>query len=168
MSAPPLPDVFGNYALGAFVEVVPPGSLSWWPQTTGWLCLGLICAVFGGLAAWKKLRHWHANRYRREAALEIRKLASNPAEESVLPQLNRLLKRVALAAYLREDVAMLSGRPWAEFLNQQCEAATFNDAQLELLASGSYRTITIDEVSARGLLDAAVLWIASHRGALDV
>jgi hypothetical protein len=168
MSAPPLPDVFGNYTLGDFVEVVPPDALSWWPQTTGWLFLGLGCTVFGGLAAWKKLRHWHANRYRREAALEIRKLASNPAGESLLPQVNRLLKRVALAAYSREDVAMLSGQLWADFLDQQCKAATFNDAQLELLASGSYRTLAIDEASARDLLDAAAVWIEYHRGALDV
>ena len=29
MSAPPLPDIFGNYALGEFVEVVAPNAISW-------------------------------------------------------------------------------------------------------------------------------------------
>jgi hypothetical protein len=168
MSAPPLPDIFGNYALGAFVEVVTPGPISWWPQTTGWLCLGLVLTVFGGVLAWKKLRHWYANRYRREAALEIRKLADNRAADSILPQLNQLLKRVALAAYSREEVAMLSGQPWADFLNRQCAVPTFSDTQLELLATGGYRAVNVDEDGARGLLDAALLWIESHQGARNV
>ena len=35
MSAPPLPDIFGNYILGDFVEVVSPENVSWLPQTVG-------------------------------------------------------------------------------------------------------------------------------------
>ena len=41
MSAPPLPDTFGNYALGDFFEVVSPAAISWLPQTAGWAWLGL-------------------------------------------------------------------------------------------------------------------------------
>jgi Domain of unknown function (DUF4381) len=168
MSAPPLPDVFGNYALGDFVEVVAPGPVSWWPQTVGWLCLGLLLAVFASLFAWRKLRHWHANRYRREAALEIRKLAAGEHTEPLLAELNRLLKRVALAAYPRDEVAMLSGLPWAEFLSRQCDIPSFDDSQLELLASGGYRQLEIDGELASELMDAAMLWIESHRGASNV
>ncbi len=40
MSAPPLPDIFGNYVLGDFVEVVSPENISWLPQTAGWVWLG--------------------------------------------------------------------------------------------------------------------------------
>ena len=33
VSAPPLPETFGNYALGDFAEVVSPAAISWLPQT---------------------------------------------------------------------------------------------------------------------------------------
>ena len=55
MSAPPLPEAFGNYALGDFVEVISPASISWLPQTPGWLFGGrgdrLVCRALGLAAA---------------------------------------------------------------------------------------------------------------------
>ena len=79
MSAPPLPDAFGNYALGEFVEVVPPPDISWWPQTTGWWWLGAVLAGFALHRGWKLLRHWYRNRYRREAAGRLQRLAGSGA-----------------------------------------------------------------------------------------
>ena len=71
MSAPPLPEVFGNYALGDFVEVVSPAGVSWWPQTVGWLWLGAGLLAYLGLRLWRFLRHWYRNRYRREAIARL-------------------------------------------------------------------------------------------------
>ena len=65
MSAPPLPDAFGNYALGDFVEVVSPAAISWLPQTAGWAWLGLAALALALYKGWRWLQHWHRNRYRR-------------------------------------------------------------------------------------------------------
>jgi hypothetical protein len=165
MSAPPLPEIFGNYALGEFVEVVPPDPVSWMPQTAGWLWLGLALLAILLRYGWKKLRLWYGNRYRREAVVRLRHLRHNLDRTSVVSELNRLLKLVALVAYSREKVARLSGESWAEFLNRQCEVPVFSDEQLGLLATGSYQTVGIDDVAAQGLVDASLQWVLDHRGA---
>ena len=75
MSAPPLPEIFGNYALGDFVEVVSPDAVSWLPQPAGWR---VVAAALLGLAlyrGWRALRRWYRNRYRREAAERLQRLA---------------------------------------------------------------------------------------------
>ena len=65
MSAPPLPEAFGNYALGDFAEVVSPAAVSWLPQTVAWRWLAAALAVYLLYRGWRWLRHWHRNRYRR-------------------------------------------------------------------------------------------------------
>ena len=53
MSAPPLPEAFGNYALGEFVEVVSPADISWLPQTAGWTWVGIALLLFAGHRGWR-------------------------------------------------------------------------------------------------------------------
>ena len=127
------------------------------------MALAAACAHYG----WKKLRHWYANRYRREAAQQLAALDERSAAESLIADVNRLLKLVALAAYSREEVARLSGQPWADFLNRQCDSPIFTDKQMQLLASGSYRRPEMDDLVARGLLQASLAWVQAHRGAPD-
>jgi uncharacterized protein DUF4381 len=166
MKAPALPDIFGNYTLGDFVEVTPPPSISALPQTVGWACVA--AAVLLGLAfyGWKKIRHWYRNRYRREALRALRSLAGNNHANAI--ELNTLLKRVALAAYPREQVASLAGTPWTRFLDQECAVKAFSAEQLEILGSRSYQPTSIDPVQLAHLSAAVAQWIETHRGVQDV
>ncbi len=168
MSAPPLPEVFGNYALGEFVEVVPPDAISWMPQTIGWLWLGAAVIAFALRYAWRKLQYWHKNRYRREAVSRLKLISPDPSSGHIIPKLNQLLKLVALVAYPREKVARLSGRDWAEFLNGQCSDPVFSPLQSKLLAMGSYSAIEVDQSAAQLLLASGLRWINEHRGTDDV
>jgi hypothetical protein len=168
MSAPPLPEIFGNYALGDFVEVVAPAGVSWWPQTAGWWWLGAALAFLVARRGWQWLRHWHRNRYRREATALLRQLAPAAAGGSLVAEVNRLLKLTALAAFPRQQVAQLSGADWVEFLNRQCPAAPFDAAQRELLALAPYRSGAPDEDSGRQLLAASLAWVREHRNCDDV
>ena len=95
----------------------------------------------------------------------MQELRNNGNRDCLAPELNRLLKLVALVAYSREAVAKLSGPAWTDFLNLQCETAAFSDDQLQLLATASYRQRDIDEAFAQGLMDAGLRWILDHRGA---
>ena len=97
--------------------------------------------------------------------MRLRHIRHNLDRASVVGELNRLLKLVALVAYSREKVARLSGEPWAEFLSRQCEAPVFSAKQLRLLATGSYQTVSIDDAAAQGLVDASLQWVLEHRGA---
>jgi Domain of unknown function (DUF4381) len=167
MSAPPLPEAFGNYALGDFVEVVAPAAVSWLPQTTGWWCLGVVLLGFVLYRGWKRLRHWHRNRYRREAAGRLQQLAAGANSATLVSEVNRLLKLTALAAFSREQVAKLSGEDWVSFLNRHCPGSPFSWEQGRLLAVSTYRSEAIDNAAARQLLDASRSWISEHENSLD-
>jgi hypothetical protein len=167
MSAPPLPDTFGNYVLGEFVEVIPPPAISWLPQTAGWRWLGLLLlgiALYYGLRA---LRRWYRNRYRREAAATFRRLQQGGKRPPGLEEVNQLLKRTALAAWPRQEVASLSGTDWGEFLNRQCPQPPFSQPQIELLGVGTYRMTPLDPDTGRALLSASLTWVREHRNPLD-
>jgi len=162
MSAPPLPEIFGNYALKNFSEVVSPESISWLPQTAGWLWLGLGLLGLSLHYAWRALKHWYRNRYRREAIDRLQALAGREDSRELVAEINRVLKITALVAYSRETVAKLSGDSWARFLNQQCEQPPFSTAQLELLATAAYRDQTKGGQQHQ-LLQASVQWVEQHR-----
>ena len=168
MSAPPLPEVFGNYALKDFVEVVPPEAISWLPQTAGWYWLGSLLAVLLLRFGWRRLRHWHHNRYRREAAARLQQLARDSAQDTWLIELNKLLKLTALAAFSRDQVARLSGQEWVAFLNQRCASTPFSPEQCTLLARGVYECSTVTEATRDDLISACQSWVANHEGPADV
>lgn len=166
MSAPPLPEAFGNYALGDFVEIVSPADISWLPQTTGWGWLGAVLLALVLRKLWRGLRRWYRNRYRREGLQRLQALAgAEPAAQ--LREVNKLLKLVAMAAYTRERVASLSGRDWVEFLNRQCPAPAFSAEQCRALADDIYRAERLDSASMSALLTASSNWISQHREAPD-
>jgi hypothetical protein len=168
MSAPPLPDVFGNYALGDFAGVVPPGPIDWLPQTLGWQIVAIGAAAFTARFFFRTFRKWYQNRYRREAVERLQKIRQSSGGDQQLMELNRLLKLTALLAYSRETVAKLSGTPWTDFLNDQCAVPVFTDSQMSLLASGSYRPMEIDQAALDGLCEASEQWIEEHRSLLHV
>lgn len=91
-------------------DIVMPDPISWWPLAPGWyvVILGLLIA-----AIWASIRfiqQWQKNRFRREALHEL---------ESIKPsELPSLVKRVALCAWPREQVASLSGDDWLQFLQR--------------------------------------------------
>jgi hypothetical protein len=162
VSAPPLPDIFGNYVLGDFVEVVSPDGISWLPQTVGWAWLGVILLALLLRYSWRRLHHWYHNRYRREAIARLQQFANTGDQESWLTELNKLLKITAIAAFSRELVARLSGEEWADFLNGHCTAPPFSPEQQNLLATGAYRKTTLEDNTRQQLLAASLTWVRTH------
>lgn len=168
MSAPSLPEVFGNYALGEFAEVVAPPAISWWPQTAGWWWLGAALLAMLLRYSWRRLRHWHRNRYRREAAARLRQLAQANPPHSLLIELNKLLKLTALAAFTRDQVARLSGPAWINFLNGHCPSQPFAGELGTLLARGVYQNAALDDATKAALLAACLEWVYQHESPAHV
>ena len=115
MSLPPLPDIFGNYALGDFNEVVSPPDV-------GQLGLVLLRRL------WRALLHWQRNRYRGEAERRLARLA---LDHELPVRVNEILKLSAMAAFSRQQVASLSGPKWPGFLNATCDTPPFDAAACE-------------------------------------
>ncbi|MEP0201277.1 MAG: DUF4381 domain-containing protein [Halioglobus sp.] len=162
MNLPPLPDVFGNYALQDFREIVAPAAIDWLPQTPGWWVLGSVLLLWLVRRSWRRARHWFYNRYRGEAISRLDNI-TDIADDSFTSELNKLLKITALTAYSRPDVAMLTGDAWVNFLNAHCDSAEFVGEQASVLASGSYQPQTLTQITREELLQLSRLWILNHR-----
>jgi hypothetical protein len=92
-------------------EIILPPPAPWWPLAPGWwLLLGLL-TLLGVIAAFRAWRTWRAAAYRRAALRELATAANASA-------IAEILKRTALVAYPRKDVAALSGAAWLAWLAQ--------------------------------------------------
>ena len=164
MSLPELPDIFGNYALGDFNEVVSPPAIDWLPQTPGWYLVGALLLLWLSQRSWLRLKHWYRNRYRKEARRRLQYLALST---DFLSEVNHTLKLSALVGFCRQDVAALSGERWTAFLNAQCEQPPFSPAQCQLLASGVYRQQPVEPAEGEQLRQACLDWVNQHRNRYD-
>ena len=163
MSAPPLPDIFGNYVLNDFFEVVTPAGIDWFPQTPGWFLVAAVLAYYGSQKLWRALQFWYRNRYRGEALARLAGLPRRGEANELVTKINQLLKITALVAYPRTDVAQLTGTSWTKFLNRQCENHPFDEATSKLLAEGPYRPLSVEPNQLAHLLAASSQWITRHR-----
>jgi len=159
-------------SLSQLADVVLPPPVSWRPQTVGWEVLGGVLAVLAVWLLWRGVRWWFRNRYRRDALAELRRLElrwqadpdSGPAVLSALPV---LIKRCALAAWPREQVAGRSGADWAKFLQDHAGHATHGaQALAPLVRDIQYHdTQSLARVSAHDvhvLIEASRQWIHGH------
>ena len=142
-------------------ELVMPEPVAWLPQTPGWwIVLGWLIAVLF-LLAWQFARRRRRNRYRRDALAELRSIAAQPelGPEESAQHVAALLKRTALAAYSREDVAALYGRDWAQFLKDSSGNDRQVTAAADMLAAAAYRP----DADGADLARPARRWIRLHR-----
>lgn len=108
-------------ALRSLHDIAVPEPVSWVPQTWGWGVLAAAMAVMLVLLCLRWTLRYRANAYRREAlllltAIEGRLRLPESRQEGVR-ELGELLKRTALAAWSREEVASLSTADWVRFLD---------------------------------------------------
>ena len=149
-------------------DVMTPSPAPWWPPAPGWYWLIGALLVVGVYTAVRGVIHWQRNRYRREALAEWRRhegrLSSPETRITAIAQLAELLKRAAVSAFPREQVASLTGNAWLDFLDRSAAMSGFRSDVGTLLERASYGvTSEIDETEAR---ESAVLvrqWIERHR-----
>ena len=151
-------------------DIVVPAPSPWLPAAPGWYALGfsllLLLLWFSG----KRYRTWQRNRYRREAlnALNrIEKSLTDPVQFSqFLPQLPELVKRTAIAAYGRIQVASLSGIDWLIFLDNTGATDIFCTGPGKILLECSYQPHSKLKIISRqqvdGLVKAVHYWISKH------
>lgn len=142
-------------------DLVPPEPIAWTPQTIGWLVAGVWLLVVLGLLVWHRVQVWRRNRYRREALAELRAISSQPdlSPQAMASEIATLIKRTALAAYERDEVAELYGEEWAEFLRQSSANDRLVDASAQALGNAAYSR----NANGPDLVKPAQRWIKVHR-----
>ena len=132
----------------AMHDLVVPPDISFLPATPAWFVLLALLAMLGAWGIWRGVRHWRRNAYRREALAAL--AGAGPAEIAAI------LKRAALAAWPRAEVAALSGAAWASFLRRTAPRAQLDEATSLGLADLAYGT------PLPGAREAAARWIRRH------
>lgn len=161
-------DATTRAALQKLADIAVPPPVSWMPQTWGWAVLAAAMLALIGWLVVRGARRYAANRYRREGLSELDRIEAKLADDSergkALAAMPELLKRVALAAWPRTEVASLSGTSWVAFLRAHGGAAGFPDNAARLLDDLEYRPhappMSADE--ARGIVGALRNWIEGH------
>jgi len=102
--------------------------------------------MIGLLVGWRLYETRRRNAYRKAGLLLL-------DDATTVHDVAVALKRVALAAFPREQVASLTGDEWAAFLHKTCPGSDFST----MVASDS--GIEPDQ----SLIDLAAVWICHHR-----
>ncbi|MDV7144967.1 DUF4381 domain-containing protein [Tropicimonas sp. TH_r6] len=132
-----------------------PEPISMFPATSGWIWLGLALAALLLWAALLARRHWRANAYRRAALAELDGVGEDPVA------IAEILRRTALVAFPRAQVAGLSGDDWLAFLDDSHGGSGFASDLGEILLTAPYRQLDAPETA--GLHRLARSWIRTHR-----
>ncbi|MEP2706393.1 MAG: DUF4381 domain-containing protein [Roseibium sp.] len=141
-----LPDLIDLLA-----PVPEPAPVSMVPQTAGWIWLGLgLLAVLAAII-WNIRIHRKKNAYRRQALEELKTSADTAG-------IAQILRRTALVAYPRANVASLNGDAWLSFLDNSYSGNGFSNGPGKLIADGPYQR----DVEATNLVPLARKWIKTH------
>ncbi|GAA3098637.1 DUF4381 domain-containing protein [Rhizobium viscosum] len=159
-------DPMTETALRSLHDIAVPPPVSWLPQTWGWAALAalLAIAVLAVFLVW--LRRYRRNAYRREALRLLDGIEAdirNPERrEKGVHELSELLKRTALAAWPRSDVAALTGRAWLK----RMDSRGTDDALTRLLDDLEYHDgaaiAALPPDSANELMLDSRRWIRRH------
>jgi len=150
-------------------DIILPASVGWWPLATGWYVLFGISMIILAWFSYQSIRRWFADRYRRAALNELRSIEegirSAAKRDSSLRQIPILLKRTALSAYQRDQVASLSGKDWHDFLNTTLRTPVFSESISSILDKLSYTSgdlSSVDSQAVTALLNASKKWLQHH------
>lgn len=135
-------------------DIAVPPEVSLWPPAPGWWIVGATAIALTAILSVVAVARYRRDAYRREALREL---------ESVDPRgISVILKRAALAAWPREQVAALSGAAWLAFLDRTGRTTAFSQGegrQIEAMAFGG----TVEAPSADAARAEAKVWVRRHR-----
>jgi hypothetical protein len=151
-------------------DIIVPPAVPWWPPAAGWYWLMGTLLAIGTVQLLRAFIRWQQNRYRREALAQWRTqvelLGDANARVSAVTALATLLKRTALSAFPRTEVASLTGPAWLAFLDRTAEMHGFNSNTGALLENAVYGNLSVSQLGEKEARDAASLvhqWIKHHR-----
>jgi hypothetical protein len=142
-------------------DIILPEAVSWWPPAEGWYLLSAVLVVVLAWIAFRSIRRWRENRYRRQALVLLNQL-KRAHIESAWREIPELLKRTALAAFPRDLVASSCGANWTQFLHRTAPRMALEPGAAALLERMAYATGDPDKAEVEQLFISAEAWIKYH------
>lgn len=157
------------YSLDNLHDIVEPTAIPMWPPAAGfWILLALLLLWLSAMGLLWLLRY-RKNRYRREALVMLQgiepQLQADNSRAAALAEVAQLLKRTALTAYPRREVAELSGDEWLAFLDRSGNTTSFSRGAASVIGRISWQPQVAAELSEREVGEIAKSvksWIRSH------
>jgi hypothetical protein len=147
-------------------DIVMPPPVPWWPPAPGWYVLAVVVGALVIAIVWRARRRWLARRYRTQALTELRAIHLDSLEPAdAAASMMTVLKRTALAAYPRQQVAGLSGVDWWSFLDQSVGGNEFSESLGPMTNVLVYSDAPNDETSVAVIEQLAVAserWVRNH------
>jgi hypothetical protein len=145
--------------LSHLADIAVPSPIAWWPPAPGWWILAVALMVALAILAGEAIRRYRRNAYRRIALAEL--AAIRPTNDPAgLMAISAVLKRVALVAYPRIEVASLTGAAWLAFLDRTAGTEAFTKGPAAGLDQAAFAA---SEAKTEAILAAARRWVTSHR-----
>lgn len=139
-------------------DIAVPPPVPWWPPAPGWWGVMSVLMIGAAVIAVRVWRLWCANAYRRAALREL-------ALATTATEIAEILKRTALVAYPRSDIAALSGAMWCQWL-EETGGGRMPDAVVEALTQGVFgkvKSINVGDVRVF-----AAGWIKRHESQTEI
>lgn len=148
--------------VAGLIDAPLPPSISLWPETlTSRITVAAVLAILVVSLLWMVHQRW-LNRYRREALAELERIAQPAIDPAELAQnLAMLVRRTALAAFPREQVAQLTGQAWLGFLDRTYGGREFSQGAGQNLELAAYQPAGSAQ-DQRLLIELVRRWIKVH------
>ncbi len=147
-------------------DIIVPEAVGFFPPAPGWVIVLLLLLALLLHFAIKAYKRYKKSLYGREALKESGTYRQQSKENAVA--LLSLAKRVAIAAYGREEVAKLYDDTWWDFMEKHSKVKVGREVRediAKLLYDGSY---TMNSVLQDNIIQFVTLWIKTHKVQSDV
>ncbi|MGX1786575.1 DUF4381 domain-containing protein [Bosea sp. NPDC055332] len=150
--------------LANLADLTLPDPISFWPPAAGIWIVGGMAAAMLAVAGWRALRRYRTDAYLRSATAEIEALSQSDGviDEAV----SAILKRAAIIAYGREEVASLTGSGWASFITRTTPAGVQTANLTTRLAGVFVSHAASSAIGSSALVVQAKAWLRGQRGRL--
>ncbi len=123
-------------ALSGLRDVILPATPSFWPPAVGWWLSALLLSGLAVAGIWL-VRRKSKSRLRNAVAAQVDQI-SNQAPAEAVRELSVLMRKVALTAFPRSQVAALTQDDWLVFLDRSGRTDQFTQGIGKSLAEAPY------------------------------
>ena len=131
-------------------------------ETIGWKVLLVLLLIGVLFVVIKQYKLYKKNAYRREALQQLNNFSIQKNENfETINNINILLKKVAIIAFGREEVATLTGNNWLLFLESKSKNTPFINFE-SVFKNAIYKNENTEEVKLNDLVIITKKWIKTH------
>lgn len=141
-----------------------PDTVLWWPLALGWwfiIAILLILVLGMGWFYYVNRKSKQEQQIVADALIVLQQLTEEENKAALIRGISRLLRRVCISLYGRQQVAGLTGERWLRFLDRKGKTTAFSQGIGRLLLDYPYQQQV--DYSRQALLTLVQAWLQQQR-----